>query len=145
MSSLLLSMYSIHAVYVYVTTPTLPCADASVESGLTISALKRKVGVSDTQLDTEIIEHDMYPLAGCFDNVETYLLHLGLNPGQQTDIKDLAVRRSTQLAMSEALKMWRAPNPLTVTFRALLTILLNLKRGDVAVSVCQYIAKTVPP
>ncbi len=123
--------------------PTLLGADASVESVLTLAALKRKAEVSDSQLDTEIIEHDMYPLAGCFDNVETYLFNLGLNSGQQTDIKDLATRRSTQLAMSEALKLWRSPNPLTATFRALLTILLGLKRGDVAVKVCQYIADNI--
>ncbi len=117
----------------------------SVESGLTISALKGKTGVSDTQLDTEIIDHDLYTLADCFDNVETYLTRLKLTTGQQTDIKNLlALRGSTQIAMSEALKLWCTPNPLTATFRALLIILLGLKRGDVAVKVCQYIVHRVP-
>ena len=113
-------------------------------SGLTLSALKKNTGVSDTQLDTEVVEHNLYNLAACFDNVDTYILKLGLLPGQQTDIKDLAFRWSTQLAMTEALKLWRAINPLDATFRALLIILLDLKRGDVAVSVCQYIADRVP-
>ena len=95
-------------------------------------------------MDTEIIEYDLYTLAGCFDNIETYIYSLGLTPGQQTDIKDiLVVRHSTQLAMSEALKLWRAPNPLIATFRALLTIVLDLKKGDTAVRVCQYIADRV--
>ncbi len=113
-------------------------------SGLTLSALKRETGVSDTQLDTEVVEQNLYNLAACFDNVDTYILKLGLLPGQQTDIKDLAFRWSTQLAMTEALKLWRAINPLDATFRALLIILLDLKRGDVAVSVCQYIVESVP-
>ena len=120
------------------------CTGESMVSGLTLTDLKRSTGVSDTQLDTEVIEHDLYNLAACFDNVDTYILKLGLLPGQQTDIKDLAFRQSTQIAMAEALKLWRAPNPLVATFRALLTILLDLKRGDVAVRVCQYIAYRVP-
>ncbi len=123
---------------------THACTGESVVSGLTLAALKRRTGVSDTQLDTEVIEHNLYNLAACFDNVDTYILKLGLLPGQQTDIKDLAFRQSTQIAMAEALKLWRAPNPLVATFRALLIILLDLKRGDVAVRVCQYIAHRVP-
>ncbi len=114
-----------------------------VSSSLTIAALMTGTGVSDTQLDTEIIKYDLYNLAACFDNVDTYLLKLQLTPGQQTDIKDLAFRQSTQIAMAEALKLWRAPNPLVATLRSLLTILLDLKRGDVAVSVCQYVADRV--
>ena len=126
------------------TIVTHACTGESVVSGLTLAALKSSTGVSDTQLDTEVIEHDLYNLAACFDNVDTYILKLGLLPGQQTDIKDLAFRQSTQVAMAEALKLWRAPNPLVATFRALLIILLDLKRGDVAVRVCQYIAHRVP-
>ena len=101
-------------------------------SDLTLAALKRRTGVSDTQLDTEVIEHDTHILAGCFDNLENYLDQLRLNPGQQTDIHDLAVRRDIQTAMAKALKLWRAPNPLVATFRALLIILLDLKRGCVS-------------
>ena len=99
----------------------------------------RRTGISNTQLNTEIIEQDLHSLAECFDNVETYLYKLGLNEGQQTDIKDLAYRRNTKTAMVEALKLWLQPNPFAATFRALLEILLELKRGDVAVKVCQCI------
>ncbi len=83
----------------------------------------------------------MYVLASCFDNVENYLDQLGLTPSQQTDIHDLAVRQDIQTAMAKALKLWRAPNPFVATFRALLIILLDLKKGDVAVRVCQHIVK----
>ena len=83
----------------------------------TVSDLVRRTGVSETQLDTVIIEHDLYNLAGCFDNVDTYLDKLGLSPPQHSDIKDLAVRRGTQAGMCEALRLWRRPNPYRATFR----------------------------
>ena len=91
-----------------------------------------------------MIEHDLQNLATCFDNVETYLDKLRLTPGQQTDVKDIAYRRNTNIAMTEALKLWRQPNPFTATFRALLEILLDLNRGDIAVKVCQYINDNIP-
>ena len=110
---------------------------------LSIEDLMRKTGISTSQVNTEITEHDLHGLAECFDNVETYLDKLELNEGQQTDIKDLAYRRNTKTAMVEALKVWRQPNPFAATFQALLQILLDLKRGDVAVKVCQYITDNI--
>ena len=84
---------------------------------LTVSDLVRRTGVSESKLDTEIIERDLYNLAGCFDNVDTYLDKLGLLPPQHSDIKDLAIRRGTQAGMCEALRLWRRPNPYQATFR----------------------------
>ena len=110
---------------------------------LTVEGLKRRTGVSDGQLDTEIIEPDLPDLAGCFDEVETYLYKLNLTPGQQTDVKDLAYRQSTMVAMTEALKLWRQPNPFATTFRTLLNITLSLGRGDVAVRICKYVTENV--
>ena len=92
-----------------------------------------------------IREEDINKIAGLFDEVETYLDKLGLLPAQRTDIKDIAhSQHNTALAMAEALKRWRQPNPFTATFRALLEILLDLRRGDVALEVCQYITEEVP-
>ena len=107
--------------------------------GLTVEKLKRETGVDDSQLATMIREEDINKIAGLFDEVETYLDKLGLLPAQQTDVKDIAYRHSTALAMTKALKLWRQPDPYAATFQALLEILLDLRRGDVAVSVCQYI------
>ena len=111
---------------------------------LTVEDLKRRTGVTDAQLDTEIIEQDIQDLAGCFDEVDTYLYKLKLTPAQQTDVKDLAYQRNTTVAMAEALKLWCQPNPFAATFKALLEILLDLRRGDVAVRVCQFIMNRVP-
>ena len=104
----------------------------------------REYRIDETQLDTKIREEDLYDLAGCFDYVETYLDKLRLNSAQQADIHDLAVRKGIQIAMNQALKLWRQPNPLSATFKSLIEILLDLRRGDVAVSVCQYITKNIP-
>ena len=87
------------------------------------------------------MNNDINKLANCFDNVESYLDKLQLTPGQQTDIKDLAIRQSTRTAMAEALRLWRQLDPFAATFRALLKILLTLRKGDVAVRVCQYITE----
>ena len=111
---------------------------------LTMEALKREAGVSDIQLDTKITQHDFYELAGYFENVENYIDKLGLTPGQQTEVRDLSKLRGIQTAMTEALKLWCRPNPYAATFRALLEILLDLRRGDVADKVCCYIKKEIP-
>ena len=111
---------------------------------LSLEHLMMEYRIDNTQLDTKIREEDLPDLAECFDCVEDYLYKLGLKAGQQTDIKDLAFRFNTKTAMTEALKLWRRPNPLSATYRALLHILLDLRRGDVAVRVCQYITENVP-
>ena len=112
--------------------------------GLTVEKLKRETGVDDSQLATRIREEHLHDLAGCFVQLETYLDRLGLNPAQQTDIHDLAAQRGTQIAMAQALKLWRQPKPWLATYRALVEILLDLRRGDVAFRVCQYITEEFP-
>ena len=106
--------------------------------------LMRRFRINDAQLDAEIREQDLYDLAGCFDYVETYLDKLRLNSAQQADINNLAVSRGIQIAMTQALKLWHQPNPLSATFKSLIEILLDLRRGDVAVRVCQYITDNMP-
>ena len=109
---------------------------------MTVQDLQRETKISDFQLATKIQNEDVLDLAECFDCVETYLDKLKLTTGQQTDVKDLALRCNTKIAMAEALKLWCQPNPYTCTFKALLEILLDLKRGDVADKVCQYIKRS---
>ena len=108
---------------------------------MTIEELKACTKVTDSQLNFQIQEEDIFKLSAYFDNVESYLVHLGLSPSQQTDIKDLAFRtKDTQIAMSEALKLWREPNPYAATYRALVEVLLDLGKGTVAVNVCTYLS-----
>ena len=106
--------------------------------------LQRITKTSNCQLDTMIREEDLYDIAGHFDCVENYLDRLRLTAGQQAQIEDLAERRDIQTAMTKALKYWRQPNPYIATYRTLLQILLDLKRGDVADRICQYITENIP-
>ena len=108
---------------------------------LTVADLKRRTGISDAQLDTHITNGDIIKLASLFDDVIPYLDKLQLTAGQQTDIMDLAIQQGKRTAMAEALRLWRQLDPFAATFRALLKILLTLRRGDVAVRVCQYITE----
>ena len=91
-----------------------------------------------------IRQEDINKIAGYFGHVETYLDRLRLEPAQQADVKDIVYTQNTALAMTKALKLWRQPDPYAATFQALLEILLDLRRGDVAVRVCQYITEEVP-
>ena len=106
---------------------------------VTIEELKTHSKVTDSQLDGQIQERKLLKLSAHFDNVESYLVRLGLTPSQQTDIKDLALRRGTQIAMSEALRLWREPNPYAATYRALVEVLLDLGKGKIAMEVCNYL------
>ena len=93
--------------------------------------------MTDTQLDSPIEEKDIIKLSSYFDN---YLVHLELTTSQQTDIKNLVHTRGTQIAMSEALRLWREHNPFDATYRALVKVLLDLGKGTVAVDVCTYLS-----
>ena len=115
----------------------------SCTANLTVEDLKREYGFNDEQLDSMITEENLYDLAGAFRHHEVYLPKLALNPAQQTDIDNLVHKKGTQIAMAEALRLWRMPNPLAATFKTLIEILLELKSGDVATRVCEYLKKEV--
>ena len=115
-------------------------ADVPERKTVTIEELMSNTKVTESQLNSQMEEKDILKLAAYFDNVENYLVHLGLTLSQRTDIKDLAFRRGTQTAMSEALRLWREPNPYTATYRALVKMLLDLGKGEVAVEVCTYLS-----
>ncbi len=104
---------------------------------MTIEELKKHTKVTDSQLDTEIEDSHIRSISEYFENVDDYVMLLGLKPSQQTDVKDLAIRKSTQTAVCEMLKLWRRPNPLTATYRALIETLLRANKGDIAVKLCQ--------
>ena len=104
-----------------------------------------KTQVNDIQLDTEIIEHDLYVLAGCFDNYNDYLPKLGLTPAEQADVRRVEfLERSHQSAMREALRLWRKQNPSAATFRTLLTIVTSLQKKHVAENIRTYIVEHIP-
>ena len=95
--------------------------------------------MTDELLDMTVESIELIDLAACFDNVDDYVDKLQLYPGQQTDVKSQAFVHGTQTGMKLALKYWKEKNPYESTYRALLLLLLSLKKGDVAVRVCNYL------
>ena len=66
--------------------------------GLTIDGLKRRTGVSDAQLDTEIIDPDLPILAGCFDNYNDYVDVLGPKAHECADVRRTELLENSHLA-----------------------------------------------
>ena len=105
-----------------------------------IEDLKGKTGVSDTQLDTDIIG-DLYILAGCFDNYYMYIDRLQLTVSDQADVKNIEWRHNHQSAMQKALMIFKRQLQIPATYRVLLNIVLSLGKKDVAQKICEYICK----
>ncbi len=108
---------------------------------VTIDKLKKHNKVTDSQLDTTISDSHIRSISEYFENVEDYVTLFGLKPGQQTDVKDLARSRSTQTAVSKMLKLWRERKERNAkpTYRALIKILLLVKKGDIADKLCKIL------
>ncbi len=49
------------------------------------------------------------------------------------------MRYNTQAAMSLAMKLWKRRNPAAATYRALVEIVLSLRKVDVATKVCEFL------
>ena len=94
--------------------------------------------MSSDQLDCEIEDEDVTYLAGHFGNVELYPRVLKLTDAEQADVKKMVHEHGNQIAMAECLSLWRRHNPSTATLRALLDILLRLRKEEVATKVHNY-------
>ncbi len=97
--------------------------------------------MTDSQLNMEIKEADMWDLAAQFDNVETYPDKLGLNLAEQKDVKYAFFLNDMQTAMFHTLKVWTQHNPGAATYRALVDIVLDMGMEALATYICQSAAK----
>ena len=135
-------MLTRHSLHVLLLTRHSLCA-----GGLTIDELKRRTGVSDAQLDTEVIDHDLPILAGCFDNYNDYVDVLGLKPAEHADVRSVQLQQvqgGHQAAMREVLRHWRTPNPAAATYRALLNAVIRLPgKQRIAEDICKFIVDNV--
>ena len=103
-----------------------------------------KHGVTDEQLDLGIEQDDLAAVAMHFDDVELYLNPLKLNGNEQADVRTSAhVSRSNEVAVINCLSIWRGHKPSKATFRALISILLHLRKEEIATKICQYLMKKV--
>ena len=118
--------------------PYIPFAYTGAHDTMTLKNLIDKYSMNSDQLDCEIEDRDIIILAGYFDNVEYYLDVLGLAPAERNDVKRKLAVDGTQIAMRDCLSLWRQHNPSTATVRALVKILLSLKKEEIASKVCMY-------
>ena len=105
---------------------------------MTLKKLKEKLIMSSDQLDCEIEERDLIVLAEHFDDVELYLRVFGLTTAEQVDVRRMANNYGNRIAVAECLSLWRRHNPSTATLRALLEILLSLRKEEIASKMCSY-------
>ena len=108
------------------------------QDGVTLEQLMASNGMTDDQLNCEIEEKDTPYLAEHFDNVELYLRVFGLTTAEQANVRRMVHVHDNQIAMAECLSLWRRHNPYTATLRALLEILLSLRKEEIASKACDY-------
>ena len=109
---------------------------------MTIEELKDRTNVTDSQLDTEIEECDMLPLAVHFDIVKTLSVQLRLTAAETHDVRNTEEMFDTQTAVDKALRLWRKGNPPATTYRALVEIVLRMGINGTAIAeeVCKFSA-----
>ena len=110
------------------------CIDESYQ----VEDLQRTTGVSDRQLDIEIKERDFHTLGRYFDTLSGFLERLAFTPAERADVNRTADRDGIQAGVAHALRLWQRVDPSKATVRALLEILVGLRRGDIAVQICKY-------
>ncbi len=101
-----------------------------------LQGLMDKYQITTSQVDSEIQQKDIPYLALQFGDVNLYVEMMGLTPGGQTDVNGAD---TNQLAMIKCLKLWTRKNPAQATFRALLEMLVKLKKKEIAMKICQYL------
>ena len=68
---------------------------------------------------------------------------MGLSPAEQADINELYHKEGTQVAMTKCLILWKkhSPFPFAATYKALLELLLRLKKERIAFEICQHLTQ----
>ena len=115
------------------------CSCCSIEppaNQVTLQELIQQYNLTDQQLNSEIEVTDTPTMALCFDDVSIYSTAMGLAPAEQADVKESRRLYDTQTAMMNCLQIWKRHNPSRATYKALLDIVLRLKKGDTADQIC---------
>ena len=99
--------------------------------------------MTDEQLDTRIeVEIDLPDLSALFDHIDDYFEKFKLTFAEQDEVTRQVHLNGTQAGVKRAMKFWINKDPVKATFRALLQILLSLRKGVIAMHVCQYLYET---
>ena len=103
---------------------------------MSIELFQEKTKVTDEQLNKIVEEIDFPNIADCCDDPDLYVAKFNLTPSEQCDVRKEA---TTKAKMMIALKFWRTNHPFEATFRALLQIMISLRKGEAAKQVCSYL------
>ena len=98
--------------------------------------------MNDQLLDKEIKEEEFHIIGRYFDTLSGLPERLHLTRAECADVKDTAHREGTQSGVAHALSLWRRVDPSRATFRALLDIVVSLRRGDISTDIHKYITLT---
>ncbi len=107
---------------------------------LTIDKLMTNTGLTDEQVNQEIAEKDLSKIADLFDSIDDLCVQFGLSKSDTADVETQRLLNGTKESVKKALKSWRNRRPYEATFKNLLTILLDIKKGGVAKDVAHYIS-----
>ncbi len=120
----------------------MSCSYTARATGLTVALqlLMDKCQLTISQVNHEILQKDVPYLAACFDSVEYYVDAMELSPGEHSDVRKT---ESNHLAMIMCLNIWKRKKLSQATFRALLEMLVKLKKVAIAEKVCRYIKVNV--
>ncbi len=97
-----------------------------------------RYSLTDKQLNSEIGDSDIPYLAEHFNGVKSAM---GLTPAQQADVNRLYCNEGTQVAMTECLILWKRHDPFAATYKALLELLLGLRKDKTADDICQHLSQ----
>ena len=87
------------------------------------------------------MKYEITFLAEYFYGVKIYSNAMGLTRAEQADVNELFHKRGTQVAMTECLTVWKQHNPYAATYRALLELLLRLRKEKIADEICQHLTQ----
>ncbi len=76
-----------------------------------------------------------------FFHAVNLLDHLHLTPADRGDVTDVTRRSGNQAGVAHALRVWQRVNHSRATFRALVEIVIGLRRGDTATDICTFIVE----
>ncbi len=103
-----------------------------------LQRLMDRYQLTTSQVNREIQQEDVPCLAAYFDNVEFYVDAMNLTTSEQSDVR-LKRIESNHLAMIKCLNIWKNKKLSQATFRALLEMLVKLRKEAIADEVCQYL------
>ncbi len=100
-----------------------------------------RYSLTDEQLNSEIGDSDNSYLAEYFDGSKIYANAMGLTPAEQADVNELYHKNGTQVAMTECLILWKRHDPFSATYKALLELILGLRKDKIADDICQHLTQ----